>query len=624
MTRAPSSAPAVGSTPALETRINQGAPDPENSDVAFSEEDGSYLEIQRAGDPQVRHYELVGGRHVIGRNAELGLVLNDDRVSRLHAELVFGHDERWWVHDLDSTNGTYVNGSRVSQRRLNADDTLTVGSFTLILKMPGVPVRTRTVPPPPSTRRAQSISETPSIRRPPDPRATRPDRHSAPTPLRVPHVRAPRPTADDLLEAGVFARELRRMEDKRQRMLSLCEYVTGQRFPGVSAWVVTIDADDRAEVMLGPIQHELCLPIGPADEALLLQRLRGSHAVGMPVGLDGSVTAPQGNESPLITCVLEVQEDHIEVFCVQLPAFSKDWEGWPALVKLLNESYQHANEVWGMREQFRANARVDHELQMARQIQDGLVPRSLEVPGLELAIGYEPSQWVGGDYVDALPLPDGRILLTVADVCGKGLHAALISSSLHTLVHVVCEETPNLVELVERINRYLCKYLREDSFVTMVFVALDVATLEAEIINAGHPPVLLVTGEGDVRRLQEKSNVPLGMLSYTPESQLHQLTPDDLLLLYTDGLIETPDTEAEMGMERLITELQSIVRSAQDAPAEVMLKRLSHSLRALRGSLMSLDDTTMMMVRPRFDHALGEQAARPTDMLPPRNPRNSN
>jgi hypothetical protein len=55
-----------------------------------------------------------------------------------------------------------------------------------------------------------------------------------------------------------------------------------------------------------------------------------------------------------------------------------------------------------------------------------------------------------------------------------------------------------------------------------------------------------------------------------------------------------------------------------------MLKRLSHSLRALRGSLMSLDDTTMMMVRPRFDHALNETAARPTDMLPPRSPRDSN
>jgi serine phosphatase RsbU (regulator of sigma subunit) len=608
--------------------MNQSRPESPLSSVDWREEASCHLEIRSDGEPHVRYYDLVGGRHVIGRNPELALVLDNDRVSRLHAELVLGHDERWWIHDLDSTNGTYVNGSRVSQRRLNADDALSIGSYSLVLKMPRMPLSARTQPPPQSTRRGQAlIGETPPFRHTrEDPYATRQDTRHGPTPLSVPAVRAPLPTTDDLLAAGVFGRELRRLEDKHARVLSLCDYVTGSNFPGVSAWVVALDRDNRAQVVLGPIQNELCLPATAADEQAVTQRLRTSHAVGMPVGMDGCVVAPQAHESPLITCVLESRADYVEIFCVQLPQFTKDWSGWPALIKLLNESYQHANEMSSMREQFRANARVDHELQMAREIQDRLVPRSLNVPGLELAIGYEPSQWVGGDYVDAVPMSDGRVLLTVADVCGKGLHASLVASSLHTLVHVVSDQTPSLVELVERVNRYLCKYLREDSFVTMVFVALNVSTLEAECINAGHLPVLLVNPKGEVRKMQMKSNVPLGMLPSTPVSETHVLSPDDLLLLYTDGLIETPDTKADMGMERLMTELKSIVLSAHDAPVEVMAKRLSNSLRALRGSMMSLDDTTMMVVRPRLDRVVTDVSTgrHATDMLPPPDSLDSN
>ena len=107
----------------------------------------------------------------------------------------------------------------------------------------------------------------------------------------------------------------------------------------------------------------------------------------------------------------------------------------------------------------------------ANTIQKRLVPRGVVVPGLDFAIGFTPCRWVGGDYVDLIRGPNGQVLLTIADVCGKGLPAALVASSLHMLTHTAMRTSTPLPAIMQNLNIYLCESLSEGTFVSMLAAA---------------------------------------------------------------------------------------------------------------------------------------------------------
>jgi serine phosphatase RsbU (regulator of sigma subunit) len=285
--------------------------------------------------------------------------------------------------------------------------------------------------------------------------------------------------------------------------------------------------------------------------------------------------------------------DDVLVFCVELPQYC-DGETWPALVQLLAEGYQQAAEFWGMRGHFRMNARVDHELEMAHQIQDGLLPRVPTDCELQLSIGYEPSRWVGGDYVDVVPMPDGRVLLAIADVCGKGLQASLVASALHTLVHVLVEASASVSELIERANAHLCQYLPEHSFVTMACIAVDPRTRVLECINAGHLPPLLVSRNGRAHVLQVGKNVALGMMPFEPQGEIYPLEEGDVLCLYTDGVTEAGGSDA-YGAERLMRELERLVASTPGRELDAINRRLVSTISVHREAAMASDDTAFLL-----------------------------
>ena len=108
-----------------------------------------------------------------------------------------------------------------------------------------------------------------------------------------------------------------------------------------------------------------------------------------------------------------------------------------------------------------ANAAIERELKQAAEIQVRLVPKPLKVGSTDIAVGFQPSRWVAGDYVDIVPLPDGRVLLLIADVCGKGMQAALVTMQLHTSVRTAAarniEDVANLVELLISICVRICR-----------------------------------------------------------------------------------------------------------------------------------------------------------------------
>jgi serine phosphatase RsbU (regulator of sigma subunit) len=263
---------------------------------------------------------------------------------------------------------------------------------------------------------------------------------------------------------------------------------------------------------------------------------------------------------------------------------------------LVAEAYQQAEMVWDMRHQVRQNAFVERELEMAHEIQSGLVPRQFAAPGLELAFGFEPCRWVGGDYVDALVLPDGRVLLAIADVCGKGMQAALVASSVHTLVRASRDLCGDLPQLMKRLNEYLLGHLPEHSFVTMLCILLNCQTGEIELVSAGHPPAIIVRSGICAEALSQTDNVGLGIVPEEFVVLSSQLDEGDVLLMYTDGMTEMVNDKGEMfGTERLATEFQRIIDVNPYASVDSMKERLMGLCNAYRGSGMANDDRTFLV-----------------------------
>jgi serine phosphatase RsbU (regulator of sigma subunit) len=203
-----------------------------------------------------------------------------------------------------------------------------------------------------------------------------------------------------------------------------------------------------------------------------------------------------------------------------------------------------------------------------------------------------------------VPLPDGRVLCAIADVCGKGLHAAMVGFSLHTMVRAAADANPPLSDLVERVNKHLCAWLPESSFVTMVAVTVDPATGDLEVVNAGHPPAFVVTQRGRLTELQAAENPALGIAPATMTSQRARLQPGEVLAMYTDGLTELTDPEGEMlGEDRLGEQLRVIVAgtpsNGKAGSVGAMCAALQQSLDDFRRGQPPGDDWTFLLAQRR-------------------------
>ncbi len=550
----------------------------------------AFLEIRRVGEERVRFHQLSGSHHVIGRRPDAQVVLNHSSVSRSHAELVMGPFGRWWIHDLGSKNGTYVNGTPAAERLLNPGDGVRIGEFTLRLRSNSVPDFKSPLVEAPSSSRMRTAA------------ATEQDEpttifHQPPSTLRS----APQISAAHLGTLMKLSRELMRVEDWGLRVFTLCEFVVGDDFPANSSAVVRLEQGRTPQVICGPQHHDR------SDRPLqfvprVLKQLWDTHepVLASNTEITGDVIHPgRVRDVAVVAVPLITTDQRIDALYLEFPERYGSDE-WLNLVALVSEAYQQAEVVWDMRAQVRQSAFIERELDMARQIQEGLVPRAFELEGLELAIGFEPCRWVGGDYVDALPLPDGRVLLAIADVCGKGLQAALVASSLHTLVRATADTSPPLPELMRRCNEYLISYLPEHSFVTMTCVALDCHTGELEVVSAGHPAAFVVRPDGSLRTLQQNENVGLGMIQSHFRSEHSVLSLDDVLLLYTDGLTEMEDQRREpLGADRLGMGFSQIVAINPRATVSSMRERLIEMCRAYRGSGLAADDSTFLVARRR-------------------------
>ena len=192
--------------------------------------------------------------------------------------------------------------------------------------------------------------------------------------------------------------------------------------------------------------------------------------------------------------------------------------------------------------------RIEQELQVARKIQQALLPEGTpQLDGWELTTYYEPAREVGGDFYDFLEFEDGRLGLVVGDATGKGMPAALVMATTRGMLRAVVESLESPGEVLARVNEALVAEIPPNMFVTCLYAILDPKSSSLRYANAGHDlPYLRHHGGGDAEELRARG-LPLGLMPNMPyEEKEAVLGVGDNVLFYSDGLVEAHDPQREM------------------------------------------------------------------------------
>lgn len=196
--------------------------------------------------------------------------------------------------------------------------------------------------------------------------------------------------------------------------------------------------------------------------------------------------------------------------------------------------------------QVRERERIEQELRTARYIQHLLLPEDTPLlPGWKIAPYYQPAREVGGDFYDFLPLEDGRLGIVIGDVTDKGVPAALVMATTHTMLRAVAQEQVSPGEVLARVNELLYVEIPPKMFVTCFYAILDPGSGWLRYANAGHDLPYRRMG-GSASEIWA-AGMPLGMMPGMRYDE-HEVTlaPGESLLFYTDGLVEAHNHRREM------------------------------------------------------------------------------
>jgi len=236
----------------------------------------------------------------------------------------------------------------------------------------------------------------------------------------------------------------------------------------------------------------------------------------------------------------------------------------------------------------------EQELALAQETQESLLPRSLpQVENLRIHAFNTPTRYVGGDFYDFLQLDSGDWMGVLADVSGKGMSAALLSSMVLGALSMEFHSRTQPQEVLERVNRLLCEKSLPYQFVTLFLFVLNPQGM-GQFISAGHTPAYLFhSATGKIEELGSNANV-LGLFddaSY--ESSVFRLDKGDILVVYSDGLTDAENPQGEMfGEERLLR----LIRQEAPSGSQAIEQRLLKAIEAFTQSLPQTDDITFVVV----------------------------
>jgi sigma-B regulation protein RsbU (phosphoserine phosphatase) len=527
----------------------------------------------KSPDGAARRINVSTARMVIGRAPACDICLDVDLVSRQHAELIHDPFGRWWVRDLGSRNGIKVNGLKVGEQSVGPADIIRVGKYELRLM-------TAAQKPEPVTPALPTQSE------------------QAFAVQTLDDAAAPAVTAEHLSAILEVGKRLATTPDTESRRRLLCEFMVGKEFRGIMAVLMRPDEKDGQPRAISPIawgaagvkpyhvSRTLVRAMQRAGKPVVGSNARGSD---IELSIDANTMPSAGIACPLI--------DSDELLYVAIP-MEFATPDWLQMAELATTQWRNAEAGWREREQVTRHQSIEKELSQARRILERYLPSAQAVYGCDWHLKAEPCRWVGGDYADVVSLPDGRLYVGVADVCGKGLQAALVAASFHTLMRSSLAGSQTLAEVMKRANAYLLEFLPDESYITMACILTNPARDRVEYFNAGHPSPLIVTSDHSVRLLPTGLNYPLGMETDDPEVLEFPGSPDEIILFYTDGCTDQLNPNGDRldsaALQSIATQIAS---TATTLSAAQCVDGLFAALETHRANCLPPDDRTILGYR---------------------------
>jgi serine phosphatase RsbU (regulator of sigma subunit)/pSer/pThr/pTyr-binding forkhead associated (FHA) protein len=541
------------------------------------------IAIQTAGGTRER-YPLAKDRVSIGRSRESDIFLPDQWLSRHHAAIE-QREGAFWVGDLNSKNGTLLNGEPVRDwRRLRPGDVITLGEHTLTFCVDGTdeededrePEGTRVF----SVRELSAINTRPAI----DPgELQRQNRVLAILSKAASELVVHQPL--DQLFDTILNLLLEAVAAERGAILLLEGHPPspaikasrsrqGEPLTRISRSIARRAIDERVSLLLPNVLEDARFK---SEDSILASGIR--TAMCAPLWF---ASPEQGRDAVIgLVYVDSLQHSH---------SFTED--DLRVLTALANVAAAKIENV-RLLEESMEKRRMEEDMRMAAEIQTGLLPRQApHVEGWDLAGCNRPCRTVGGDYYD-FAVEEGRLLVALGDVSGKGTGAALLMTVLRAAVRAHWTEM-SLSDAVARINRTVCQNVPQSKYVTFFLAALNPATGRLAYVNAGHNPPLLVRAAGKVERLEDGGLV-LGMFeNVTYAGGAVEMRPGDTLVVYSDGVTETGSpVGAEYGEESLTA---LAVRSrAQGASA--LLDTILREIERFEAGARASDDRTLVVLK---------------------------
>ena len=241
---------------------------------------------------------------------------------------------------------------------------------------------------------------------------------------------------------------------------------------------------------------------------------------------------------------------------------------------------------------------LKNDLEVARDIQQAMLPSGeLSLPGVETVGFSRPANTVGGDFYDLLPLDDGRVVVTVGDVAGKGSPAALLMALLLAILRTLVDERLEPAELVTRLNVQVSRHTPGSRFITLFYGVYEPASGMLTYVNAGHTQPLLLKTSGATQRLTD-GGIALGMFEHsTYTTGCTTIQPGELLAIYSDGI-----TEAENAREQPFDDagLERTLRANRSAEIGSIATAVVQAVEAHSADTRLADDLTILLLRRRL------------------------
>jgi serine phosphatase RsbU (regulator of sigma subunit) len=235
------------------------------------------------------------------------------------------------------------------------------------------------------------------------------------------------------------------------------------------------------------------------------------------------------------------------------------------------------------------------EIRLAAEVQQSILPRSIpSVPGFEFAARMYPAKIVAGDYYGFIELPTGETVMVIADVSGKGVAAGLLMPSIEVALRMDAPRFPSISDLLHTFNNVVCQITSGDRFISLFYGKLCAQSRSLEYTNAGHNPPLLVRAGTDPSPLDRGGPV-LGVLPNSQyKSDMIALHQGDVLLLYTDGVVEAESPTRELYSA---TRLAKIVSLHLQQSANELIESIHASVTQFRETTPQADDMTLVVLK---------------------------